>query len=283
MTPTTSPLAQTLSLKSSSSLRTKTTEVNNWIIKARSSSHKTSTETLLTIRVLTCLSRKLEQGLTLTTRLLWEMSETPSLRQSVSSLSSNLRRDFNSSYMLRWTRMINSLSLWASPKELQKSVSRWTQLLTLSRRHLRFFREILISLTPPLVRMSWQTNSDKMQSAEEERLLLKSQVLKEMDKWVVNNRWTNLSRAINKISTGTLTLTWEWAVQLDLLAKDLQWAETHRWVETLRWEVAPQWVATLLWEVVFAQWDLLRVFLLVELDPQVSLPAQVHSSEIKTP
>jgi rubrerythrin len=62
------------------------------------------------------------------------------------------------------------------------------QLLTLSRRHLRFFREILISLTPHSVRMSWQTNSDKTPSAEEEKLLLKNQVLKETDKWVVDNR-----------------------------------------------------------------------------------------------
>jgi rubrerythrin len=60
--------------------------------------------------------------------------------------------------------------------------------LTLSRRHLRFFREILISLTPRSVRMSWQTNSDKTPIAEEEKLLLRNQVLKETDKWVVGNR-----------------------------------------------------------------------------------------------
>jgi hypothetical protein len=113
-------------------------------------------------------------------------------------------------------------------------------------------------------------------------------VLKETDKWVVDNRWTNLSRAINKISTRTLTLTWEWAaVKLDLLAKDLQWVETHQWAETHRWVETLQWeVATLLWVGVFAQWDLVRVDLLVELDPQASLPALAHSSETtvhKTP
>ena len=59
------------------------------------------------------------------------------------------------------------------------------QLLKLSRRHLRFFREIQISVIPLLVRMSWQTSSDKMLSAEEERLLLKNQVLQEVDKWVI--------------------------------------------------------------------------------------------------
>ena len=58
------------------------------------------------------------------------------------------------------------------------------QLLKLSRRHSRFFREIQISVIPLLVRMSWQTSSDKMLSAEEERLLLKNQVLLEVDKWV---------------------------------------------------------------------------------------------------
>ena len=110
MTPTTSPHALTLSLKSNSSLRTKTmgSQVNKWMLKAKFS---LKTEMFPTIRALTCLSRKLEQGSTLTTRLLWEMSETPSLRQSVSSLSSNLRRGFSLSSMLRWTRMIHSLSL----------------------------------------------------------------------------------------------------------------------------------------------------------------------------
>lgn len=169
-------------------------------------------------------------------------------------------------------------------KESQKSVSHWIQLLKLSRRHSRFFREIQISVIPLLVRMSWQTSSDKMLSAEEERLLLKNQVLLEVDKWV--DRWTNLSRAINKISTVILTLTWEWAVKLDLLAKDPQWAETNQWVETLQWEVVPQWVAILQWVVVYAQWVLLRVYLLEELDPQVLIPALVHSLETtvhKTP
>lgn len=152
------------------------------------------------------------------------------------------------------------------------------QLLTLSRRHSRFFREILISQTLPLVRMSWQTSLGKMPSAEEERLLLKKQVvLLEVD------RWTNLSRAINKISTVILTLTWEWVVKLDLLAKDLQWVN-HQWVEIPQWEAVLKWVATLQW--VFAQWDLLRAYLLEELDHPVFLLALVHSSETtvhKTP
>jgi hypothetical protein len=75
-------------------------------------------------------------------------------------------------------------------------------------------------------------------------------------------------------------------VQIDLLVKVLQWAETNQWVEILLWEVVARWVATLLWVVVCAQWDLLKVYLLVELDPQVFLPALVPSLEItvhKTP
>jgi len=57
------------------------------------------------------------------------------------------------------------------------------------------------------------------------------------------------------------TLTWEWVVQLDLLAKDLQWA-------TLRW-ATHQWVAAVLpWEILrweeSDQVDLLRAYPLVE-------------------
>jgi hypothetical protein len=76
-------------------------------------------------------------------------------------------------------------------------------------------------------------------------------------------------------------------VQLDLLVKVLQWAETHLWVETLQWEVIPLWEAILLWVVVCAQWDLLKAYLLVvELDHKVFLPVLVPSLETtvhKTP
>jgi hypothetical protein len=49
---------------------------------------------------------------------------------------------------------------------------------------------------------------------------------------------------------------------------------THQWAATLRWEATLQWVE------VFVQWDLLKVFLLVESDLPVFLLALVPSLEI---
>jgi hypothetical protein len=111
------------------------------------------------------------------------MSETPSLRLLDTSWSRRLRRNFNSSYMPRSTRMINWLNNLVSQRELPKKERHWMQLWRLWRKPLKCYRETQISPTPLLERMSWRTSlewnqwiSGRKKKSREDLLWLKTVV-----------------------------------------------------------------------------------------------------------